>query len=104
MSDVFDPNAAAWTYKAIVPDVLRSTTLPLPLAEHARVALPRHSAEYWTKVTVGQDFSAPDRINPASFNRALWRGLKGRKPYPTAPTASDSTEYRSPLGKKSAGR
>jgi hypothetical protein len=30
MSDVFDPNQATWSYKAIVPDVLRSTELPLP--------------------------------------------------------------------------
>src|SRR3984893_9922215 len=48
MSDVFDPSAATWTYKAIVPDVLRSTKLPLPLADHATNAVPRHSAAYWT--------------------------------------------------------
>jgi DNA-binding beta-propeller fold protein YncE len=86
MSDVFDANATSWTYKAIVPDVLRSTKLPLPRDEHAKAAFPRRSAAYWTKATAGQDFSGPDRIDPISFNRALWRGLKGAEPYPVTPT------------------
>jgi DNA-binding beta-propeller fold protein YncE len=81
MSDVFDPNAANWTYKAIVPEVLYSTKLPLPPPDHAVNAVPRHSASYWTKAMAGQDFSGPDRINPVTFNRALWRGLKGDEPY-----------------------
>jgi DNA-binding beta-propeller fold protein YncE len=82
MSDVFDPNQAAWTYKAIVPDVLYSTKLPLPPADHASKTVPKHSAAYWTKAMAGQDFSGPDRIDPVTFNRALWRGLKGDAPYP----------------------
>jgi hypothetical protein len=82
MSDVFDPSAATWSYKAIVPDVLYSTKLPLPPAHHAVNALPKHSAAYWAKTMAGQDFSGPDRIDPVAFNRALWRGLKGDAPYP----------------------
>jgi len=82
MSDVFDPNTTNWSYKAIVPDVLRSTKLPLPPADHPYQALPTHSARYWEKAMTGQDFSGPDRINPRTFNRALWRGLKGNAPYP----------------------
>jgi hypothetical protein len=85
MSDVFDPNAANWTYKAIVPDVLYSTKLPLPPAIHTSNAVPRHSAAYWAKAMAGQDFSGPDRIDPVSFNRALWRGLRGVEPYPVTP-------------------
>jgi DNA-binding beta-propeller fold protein YncE len=84
MSDVFDPNVATWSYKAIVPDILRSTKLPLPPADHAVRVLPKHSAAYWTKAMAGQDFSGPDRIDPLTFNRALWRGLKGDQPYPAA--------------------
>jgi DNA-binding beta-propeller fold protein YncE len=82
MSDVFDANSAGWSYKAIVPDVLRSTKLPLPPADHAYHAVPRGSVKYWTRAMAGQDFSAVDRENPATFNRALWRGLKGDAPYP----------------------
>jgi hypothetical protein len=31
MTDVFDTSQAAWSYKAVVPAILRSTKLPLPL-------------------------------------------------------------------------
>jgi hypothetical protein len=79
ISDVFDPSVSTWSYKAIVPDVLRSTKLPLPPADHASNAVPRHSAVYWTKAMAGRDFSGPDRVDPVTFNRALWRGLKGRR-------------------------
>jgi hypothetical protein len=82
MSEVFDPSQENWSYQAIVPDVLRSTQLPLPQAAHASVAYPKHSVAYWTKVMAGQDFSGPDRVNPMTFYRALWRGLKGDEPYP----------------------
>jgi len=82
MSEVFDLNQTSWTYQAIVPDILRSTRLPLPASEHASVEYPRRSAAYWTRAMKGQDFSEPDRIDTASFNRALWRGLKGSEPFP----------------------
>jgi hypothetical protein len=82
MSDIFDQNAATWSYKAIVPNVLRSTRLPLPPDSHAKVDHPSHPAAYWTRAMAGQDFSAPDRIEPLTFNRALWRGIKGDTPYP----------------------
>jgi hypothetical protein len=94
MSEVFDPDMKSWSYKATVPDVLRSTKLPLPPAEHARVAFPRHSAAYWTKTMANQDFSGPDRIDPATFNRALWRGLKGDTPYPATRAGADLWENR----------
>jgi DNA-binding beta-propeller fold protein YncE len=97
MSDVFDPSIATWSYKAIVPDVLRSTQLPLPPADHAYHAVPKHSAAYWTKAMAGQDFSGPDRIDAPSFNRALWRGLKGDAPYPDTRTGADLRKNRSQL-------
>jgi hypothetical protein len=100
MFDIFDPTASAWSYKAIVPDVLRSTALPLPEARNAQVALPRHSAAYWAKAMASQDFSSADRVNPVTFNRALWRGLKGDEPYPVAPTKTDPRpSRRQPLAK-----
>ena len=48
---------------------------------------PKHSARYWAKVTAGFDFSDADRVPPARFNRVLWRGLKGGKPYPASISA-----------------
>ena len=80
MSDIFDPTLTAWSYQALVPGVLRSTALPLPPAAHACNELPRGSSAYWATVMADQDFSEPDRLNVASFTRALWRGLNGGYP------------------------
>jgi hypothetical protein len=97
MSEVFDPNVTNWTYKAIVPDVLYSTKLPLPPAIQANNTAPKHSAEYWTRAMAAQDFSSPDQINPVTFNRALWRGLKGNEPYPTTSTGTNLRANREQL-------
>jgi hypothetical protein len=94
MSDVFDPEVTTWSYKAIVPDVLRTTKLPLPPEEHAAASHPRHSASYWAKVLKGQDFSGPGRIEPITFNRALWRGLKGDTPYPHKPKLPEASDHQ----------
>jgi DNA-binding beta-propeller fold protein YncE len=83
MSDLFDPNQAEWSYKATIPDVLRSTQLPLPPSRNASIDHPKHSAAYWARAMAAQDFSGPDRVDPTTFNRALWRGLKGNAPYPS---------------------
>ena len=34
-------------------------------------------------VTARFDFSDADRVPPDQFNRVIWKGLMGRKPYPT---------------------
>ena len=34
------------------------------------------------KATAGFDFSDADRVPPDKFNRVLWKGLMGGKPYP----------------------
>jgi hypothetical protein len=39
-------------------------------------------AAYWDEVTVGFDFSEADQVPPLQFNRVLWAGLMGDKPYP----------------------
>jgi DNA-binding beta-propeller fold protein YncE len=90
MSDIFDPHQDKWTYNAIVPKVLRSTRLPLPPDPHASIEYPAHPASYWIKAFTGQDFSGPDRLDPNTFNRALWRGLKGSAPYPVIKRASQA--------------
>lgn len=77
MAEVFDPRAAEWSYKAVVPDVLYTTKLPLPPPEHTMTDKPRHPAAYWAKAMANQDFSGPDRVDPVTFDQALWRGLKG---------------------------
>ena len=43
---------------------------------------PQHDYRYWAKATQRFDFSAADRVPTGEFNRILWKGLMGGKPYP----------------------
>jgi len=90
MSDVFETAQANWTYTATVPNVLRSTKLPLPTATSAEhVTWPRRTAAWWAAAMAGQNFAEEDRLDTAAFNRALWRGLK-REPLPKQLAAAKS--------------
>src|SRR5262249_55318865 len=88
MADVFDiRSSGAWSYVAEASTVLATTTVALQGNNTLRFARgpiikPKHDAEYWAKVTAGFDFSQADQVPPAQFNRVLWTGLMGRKPYP----------------------
>jgi hypothetical protein len=90
MADVFDVHSnARWTYTAEVSTVLATTTLALAggPAGDVRFAAgpmlkPQHDAAYWDRVTAGFDFSEADQVPTAQFNRVLWSGLMGDKPYP----------------------
>ncbi len=93
MSDVFDTHSSGtWTYTAQASTVLAGTALAR--AGHGLgvkyvggpVVRPKHGAKYWAKVTAGFDFSDADRVPPGRFNRVLWRGLKGGRPYPVSLT------------------
>lgn len=87
MADVFEEALRPWTYTAIVPEVLRTTQLPLPpktarnslpLTEFAQVfAKPRGDAAYWERVMAGQNFQVEDDLDERRFNQALWHGLMG---------------------------
>jgi YVTN family beta-propeller protein len=89
MSDVFEMDRhhpRPWSYNAIVPEVLRTTTLPLPaplqgasaaIHDQAPFAQPRHDAAWWAAAMAGQDFTREDALDEARFNAALWRGLMG---------------------------
>jgi hypothetical protein len=90
MTDVFDVGASgAWSYTATASTVLSTTTLSqapgglgVKYAE-GKVVKPKHGARYWANRTAGFDFSEADEVPVAKFNRVLWRGLMGGKPYPT---------------------
>ena len=95
MADVFDLSQTDWSYQALVPEILRSTSLPLParsasnslpLTKNSRAySKPRRSAAYWQQKLGNQDFSHEDQLDTDAFNRALWEGLMGKKhPYPSA--------------------
>ncbi len=105
MSDVFDTHSSGkWTFTAEASTVLATTTLALAQFDSGvRFAAgpsikPKHDAAYWAKVTAGFDFSEADQVPPAQFNRVLWKGLKGSKPYPVvrgaAPGFKDDDDRR----------
>src|SRR5258708_38252169 len=89
MADVFDIHSSGkWIYAAEASTVLGTTTLALADTGNGvrfaagPIVTPKHNAAYWAKVTAGFDFSDADEVPPAQFNRVLWKGLMGNKPYP----------------------
>ncbi|HLJ46386.1 MAG TPA: beta-propeller fold lactonase family protein [Bryobacteraceae bacterium] len=84
MADAFDLSQTEWNYQAIVPEVLRTTQLPLPPRSTRNrpkaYSKPRHSAAYWEKKLGNQDFSEEDKLDTNRYNRVLWEGLMGKKP------------------------
>jgi DNA-binding beta-propeller fold protein YncE len=101
MAEVFDTTLADWTFEARVPAVLRKTALPLPPAmsadTSARCPVDSRSAAYWAAVMAGQNFAEEDHLDTGRFNLALWRGLKGAKPYPVVRDGRDLRDDRSAL-------
>jgi len=97
MTDIFNtvPNRE-WTFTATPASILYCTNLPLP-----QPALPCNNptpdAKYWARVTQGMDFTDADRVDGGVFNRILWKGLMGDKPYPAAPTGRDLRQNREKL-------
>jgi len=88
MADVFNTTPSAWTFTAAPSAYLYNTSLPLPpKAAGLRVPKSTHNAKYWARVTKGLDFSDADRVDPALYNRILWKGMMGNRPYPASPNS-----------------
>ena len=85
MTDIFNtvPNRE-WTFTAAPASILYCTNLPLP-SPRQPCNNPGLDARYWARVTKGLDFNDADRIDGSVFNRILWKGFMGDKPYPAAP-------------------
>ena len=89
MADVFDiGSSGAWTFTATASTVLKTTQLslaqgdaPVLFAEGPDIK-PRHSAAYWEKRMAKFNFAEADQVPTAQFNKVLWAGMMGRKPYP----------------------
>lgn len=106
MAELFEKKKRPWGYTALVPEVLRTTGLPLPertavnslplTGKAMAYAKPKRNAEYWAAVMSGQDFSVEDNLDEPRFNRALWQGLKDA-PYPSERHGRDLTEERAKL-------
>jgi DNA-binding beta-propeller fold protein YncE len=103
MTKVFDINQREWTFDAVPSAYLYNTQLPLPprLAKNESVRKPTHDAAYWADKTKKFDFTREDNISdPGKFNRIIWEGLHGNKPYPTVRSGIDLRRNRSLLLKK----
>jgi hypothetical protein len=90
-----------------VPDLLRTSQLPLPKAT-AENSLPRsshvlasaqdrHTGAYWQKKLGDMDYDEEDKLDTPRFNRELWKGIMGKKPYPTERSGKNLRENREAL-------
>jgi hypothetical protein len=83
MADVFDARETTWTFTAAPSALLYMTQLPLPPpVADLKIPRQRHDVKYWAHVTKGLDFSKEDLLDAAGYNRILWKGIMGNKPYP----------------------
>jgi hypothetical protein len=98
MADIFTTTPSSWTFTAAPSAYLYASSLPLPTPT-AGLVVPQstHSAKYWARVTRGIDFSEADRIDAAVYNRILWKGLMGSRPYPAGATGLDLRHNRAQL-------
>ena len=111
MTEVFFRDATKWDFHSIVPEILRSTQLPLP-AKTAKNSLkvdalaafytqPRHDASYWASETAGFNFDRADQIDAQKYNLIQWRGLVGESvPYPSAREGRNLRKNRAALLRK----
>ena len=94
MTDVFDLKQQDWTYTATPSAYLAQTTLPIPPEKFnasalSRPLVPSHDAAWWAERTKGMDFSVEDHLDTPKFNRVLWEGTMGSKPYPDRRSGQD---------------
>jgi DNA-binding beta-propeller fold protein YncE len=97
MADIFNKTPSAWSFTAVPSPYLYGTDLASELpAKLASMVVPKstHNAKYWARVTKGMDFSSEDKMDFARYNRILWAGLMGNKPYPDKPTGKDLRKNR----------
>ncbi|MBZ5666090.1 MAG: phosphoesterase [Acidobacteriia bacterium] len=105
MTDAFDTTQSSWTYSAFPAQILFTTQLPLlnkDKVDQASLPHPTHDAAYWEAKTKGFDFSQEDRVDPDKFNRVIWEGLMGDRPYPTQRSGVDLRQNREQLLRNTA--
>jgi YVTN family beta-propeller protein len=98
MTEIFNPTPGKWSFKATPSSILYNTSLPLPPPSVSMVVpKPAHNAKYWAQATKGMDFTDADRLDDNLYNRILWKGMMGNKPYPAGPTGADLRQNREDL-------
>jgi DNA-binding beta-propeller fold protein YncE len=98
MADVFTTAPQPWSFKATPSAYLYNTRLPLPPKPPGLVVpATTRDAAYWAKVTSGMDFAVEDQFDFATYNRILWKGLRGDVPYPEVRSGLDLRKNRAEL-------
>ena len=75
---------------AATPDLSPWTSI-VPQADMNEMNAPTTAA---AKASAGLDFSAPDRVDDATFNQILWSMMKGSEPLPETDTKAPLHTYR----------
>jgi DNA-binding beta-propeller fold protein YncE len=91
MSDLFTTKLDLTPYTAVLPGSLCQPPVgPDLIPECHQASVPRtpavsslHDGAWWAKATRDFNFRQPDAVDAAAFNRVLWRGTMGEKPYPS---------------------
>ncbi len=107
MTEVFDVSQSDWNYNVLVPDLLRTSALPLPKLT-SQNSLPRtrrvlalvkdkHPGSYWKRKLGDMDYDGEDKLDTNRFNLELWKGMMGNKPYPVERNGKDLRENREEL-------
>jgi DNA-binding beta-propeller fold protein YncE len=94
MSDVFTTTPDLTPYSAVLPGSLCEPPVnPELIPECGNATVQRtpevrslHDGNWWAKATHNFNFKQPDALNSAEFNRVLWHGIMGDKPYPVRPS------------------
>jgi DNA-binding beta-propeller fold protein YncE len=97
MSDVFTSKPNLTPYTAVLPGILCAPPVNPDLIPECQLAsVPRtkalpslHDGTWWAKATRGFNFRQPDALDSAAFNRVLWHGTMGDKPYPVRRARED---------------
>jgi hypothetical protein len=104
MIEIFDPTKKSWAYMAALSPLLLGTQLPIELvqpnvrrADAGRAPKPLHDAAWWAERTKDFDFTDADKNDPAVYNRVLWQGTMGDKPYPAGRSGLDLRRDREAL-------
>jgi YVTN family beta-propeller protein len=102
MTDIFAPDQGpGWTYQAVPSAFLLGTQLPIQSQQaHLDPALiprPLHDSSWWAQRTRGFTFVKEDLNDAAAYNRALWEGTMGDRPYPSTRSGRDLRHNRRKL-------
>ena len=100
MSSSFDLHQSKWSFDAVPSAYLQNTTLPITFpraSANAPPLKPLHDAAWWAAQAKGMDFSTEDKLDTTKFNRLLWLGTMGDRPYPTVRTGADLSRNRAAL-------